>query len=169
MVHKRLLPALPAWLSRAAVRLATGVSVIILASSAAFAAPPELSYFVGTWTVTAKDGDAFTWTVRDEMKGEWLTGVMEKDGEDISSDHWRMAGKNIERYVFTSEGLFIKMTSAGWKAGKMAFTGIASGKTGEFRIRETIFKEGDRRFHAIWEKQTPDGMWSVMSDEICTK
>jgi hypothetical protein len=61
------------------------------------------------------------------------------------------------------------MVSSGFNKGKMVMNGIASGKAADFRIRETVTKENERRFRALWEKQGDDGKWVVYSDEICTK
>lgn len=135
------------------------------------AAPPDLAYFKGKWNVTIKsDPDsAYSWTVSDDLDGEWVTGVVEKGGERISTDLWRINAGLIERFAFTSDGLFIKMVSSGWKSGKMVLNGIASGKATDFRVRETITRESDRRFRAVWEKQGDDGKWSVFSEEVCSK
>ena len=135
------------------------------------AVPPDLAYFQGKWTVMIK-GDAstvYTWTVTDDLKGEWLTGVVEKGGERLSTDHWRVNAGLIERYTFTSEGLSIKLVSSGWKTGKMIFNGIASGKAVDFRIRETITRETDTRFRTVWEKQGDDGKWIIFAEETLSK
>ena len=133
--------------------------------------PSDLVYFQGKWTVTIK-GDAasvYTWTVTDDLKGEWLTGVVEKGGDRLSTDHWRLIAGRIERYVFTSEGSSIKLVSSGWKTGKMIFNGIASGKALDFRIRETITRETDTRFRTVWEKQGDDGKWIIFAEETLSK
>ena len=137
----------------------------------ASAAPSDLIYFQGKWTITLKTDPtaSYTWTVTDDLKGEWLTGVVEKGGERTSTDHWRMSAGLIERYVFTNEGMTVKLVSSGWKSGKMVFNGIASGKATDFRMRETITKETDKRFRALWERQAEDGKWAVFSEEICVK
>lgn len=135
------------------------------------AAPPDLAYFQGKWTLTVKaEPDAtYTWTVSDGLKGAWLNGVVEKGDESISRDLWRANAGVIERYVFTSDGSFIKLVSSGWKTGKMILNGISYGKAADSRVRETITRESDRQFRAVWEKQGDDGKWVVFSDETCSK
>jgi len=133
--------------------------------------PDEITYFVGVWKVTVK-GDAaanYKWTVAPDKNGEWLEGAMEKDGVKTATDFWRKNDTIIERFVFTTDGTLLRVTSTGWKTGTLVFTGIASGKTGNSRVRETITREGDKKFRAIWERQSEDGKWTVFSDESCEK
>jgi hypothetical protein len=52
---------------------------------------------------------------------------------------------------------------------KLVMIGVMSDKTGEAKIRETITRVNERRFQALWEKESPDGKWIVFADEICTK
>jgi hypothetical protein len=131
----------------------------------------DITYFVGVWKIAIKSEPsvAYKWTVTTDKDGAWLEGTVEKDGVKTSTDFWRQNGKIIERYTFTGDGLFVRVASAGWKAGTISFNGIASGKTGDFRVRETITREGEAKFHAVWEKQGEDGKWVVFSDESCTK
>ena len=135
------------------------------------AAAPDLVYFQGTWSLTVKSepGAIYTWTVSDGLKGAWLTGIVEKGSESISRDLWRANAGVIERYVFTSDGSFIKLVSYGWKSGKMVLNGISYGKASDSRVRETISRESDRRFRSVWEKQGDDGKWTVFADETCSK
>lgn len=132
--------------------------------------PQDMAFFVGIWSVAVKDGKGtVTWTVKEDLGGEWLSGTVDRDGERISIDHWRFNGRNIERFAFTADGLYIKMNASGWKGNKLSFAGIASGPDGDFRMRETITRENDKRFRALWEKQGADGVWVVYSDETCSK
>lgn len=135
------------------------------------AAPADLAYFQGKWSVTLKGdtGPGYTWTVVDDLKGEWLTGVVEKGNERVSTDHWRINAGLVERYVFTSEGVSVKLVSSGWKAGKMIFNGIANGKAADFRMRTTITKETESRFKSVWEKQGDDGKWGIYAEETLSK
>jgi hypothetical protein len=169
---------IPTWRARvlavgSVALMAIGAVIVYALAPGLFssAAPTDLVYFEGKWSVAIKsDPDGiYTWTVSDDLKGQWLTGVVEKAGERISTDHWRMNGGLIERFAFTSEGLSIKMVSSGFRSGKMVLNGIASGKATDFRVRETITKENDRRFRAVWERQGDDGKWSVYSDETLSK
>jgi hypothetical protein len=151
------------------------VAVIVLFSAISMVqagtVPPELSYFIGIWTIAPKEGPKgnILWTVKEDIGGEWLTGTVDKDGNRTSVDHWRMNSRGIERHVFMADGTYIKMNGSGWKTGKMIFTGVAYAKAGEYRMRETLFRESDTRFRALWEKQGADGVWTTFSDEICTK
>ncbi|MGH9819377.1 MAG: hypothetical protein ACRD43_04335, partial [Pyrinomonadaceae bacterium] len=135
------------------------------------AAPPDLVYFQGKWNLTVKSEPetTYTWTVADGLRGAWLNGVVEKGDESISRDLWRANAGVIERYVFTSDGSFIKLVSYGWKSGKMVLNGISYGKAADSRVRETITRESERRFRAVWERQGDDGKWTVFSDETCSK
>jgi hypothetical protein len=135
------------------------------------ALPDEISYFVGVWKVSIKgDPDAsYKWTVTTDKNGSWLEGATEKNGEKIATEFWRLNGKVIERFAFGTDGSLLRIASAGWKTGTLIFTGIASGKTGEYRVKETITREGESKFHAVWEKQGEDGKWTTFSDESYTK
>jgi hypothetical protein len=151
---------------------AAGILVLVLwLNVPAMLVPADLSYFIGIWTITVKDGPKgnITWVVKEDLGGEWISGAVEKDGDRTSTDHWRMNSRGIERHVFTSDGTYIKLNGSTWKTGKMIFTGVAYGKQGEYRMRETIFRESDTRFRALWEKQGADGAWTVVSDESCSK
>ncbi|HKQ53512.1 MAG TPA: hypothetical protein VJT74_14140 [Pyrinomonadaceae bacterium] len=150
--------------------LACGVFLYETKSSTT-AAPSALDYFKGTWTVTLKSNAAlsFRWTVREELKSSWLVGVVEQNGEKVSTDFWREDGHRIERFAFTSGGLYVKVESAGWDSGRLLFTGVMSDKTGETRVRETITKVNDHEFRALWEMENPQGRWVVFSDETCEK
>jgi len=133
--------------------------------------PEEITYFVGVWKVTVK-GDpnsTYKWTVAPDKNGEWLEGAMEKDGVKTSTDFWRKTDTIIERFVFTTDGTLLRVTATGWKTSTLVMTGIASGKTGNSRVRETITREGEKKFHAVWERQTEDGKWTVFSDESCER
>ncbi len=156
---------------RRAVLLVLAGAVIAVCSRPILAIPPELSYFVGNWTIVVKEAprSTFTWTVQEDLGGEWLSGIVERDDQRTSADYWRVVNKTVERYISTADGLYIKMASSGWKTNKMLLNGIASGKTGDFRVRETIIRENDRKFRALWERQEPDGTWVIFSDETCTK
>ena len=132
---------------------------------------PELDYFKGSWTITLKSNpkEAFRWTVKEDLQGNWLAGVVEKNGEKVSTDFWRQNGKRIERFAFTADGMFVKIESSGWESDRLVFTGIISDKAGETKVRETITKVNERQFQALWERADGDGKWMTFADEICTK
>lgn len=140
--------------------------------SSTTAAPSALDYFKGTWTVTLKSNpeQPFRWSVREDLKGGWVVGVVEqKNGERVSTDFWREDGKRIERFAFTTGGLFVRIESPGWDSNRLIFTGVMSDRNGETRVRETITKLDARRFRALWEMQDDQGRWVVFSDETCTR
>ena len=107
--------------------------------------------------------------MKEDLQGGWLAGVVEKNGEKVSTDFWRQNGKRIERFAFTAGGMFVKIESNGWESGRLVFTGVASDKTGETKVRETITKVNEREFHALWESASSEGKWTTFADEICTK
>jgi hypothetical protein len=130
-----------------------------------------LDYFKGSWVVRMRSNpqQTFRWTVREDLRGGWLAGVVEQNGEKVSTDFWRQRGPKIERFAFTADGIFVKIESPGWVSERMILTGVASDKTGETKIRETITKVNDHQFHALWEREISGGKWTVFADEICTK
>jgi hypothetical protein len=140
-------------------------------ASLSSAASPDLDYFKGKWVVTMKDNpkQAFDWMVREDLRGGWMVGVVEKNGEKVSTDFWRQSGKRIERFAFTADGLFVKIESAGWESDRLVLTGIMSDRAGETKIRETITRVNDRRFQALWEREGPEGKWTTFADEVCAK
>jgi hypothetical protein len=134
-------------------------------------APSDLDYFKGKWVVTMKADpkQAFDWTVKEDLQGGWMVGVVERNGEKVSTDFWRQNGNKIERFAFTADGLFVRIEGSAWESDRLVLTGVASNKRGETKIRETITRINDRRFLALWEREGPDGKWTTFADEICTK
>ena len=132
---------------------------------------PDLDYFKGDWTVTMKANpkESFNWKVKDDINGGWMVGAVERKGEKISTDLWRQNGKKIERFAFTEDGTFVRIESSGWDSGRLVLTGVASQKTGETKIRETITKVNNQQFYALWEREDSNGKWITFADEICTK
>jgi hypothetical protein len=131
----------------------------------------EIDYFKGNWIVSLRNNpkESFRWAVKDDLSGGWIVGVVEKNGEKVSTDFWRQDGKKIERFAFTAGGAFVKIESSGWESDKLLMTGVMSDKTGETKVRETITRVSERQFHALWEREGPDGKWITFADEICTK
>ncbi len=154
-----------------AFALLAGAACLYATKSSTTPVASGLDYFKGTWTVTMKSSPAqsFRWTVREDLKGGWLVGAVEQNGEQVSADFWREAGKKIERFAFTGGALFVRVESPGWDSGRLVFNGVMSDKTGETKVRETITKVNDRQFRALWEMQDAQGHWVVFSDETCTK
>ena len=151
------------------------IGFIVLAAGSHISATPinalDLGYFKGTWTVAMRDNPErkFSWTVKEDLNKSWLSGVVEQNGQRVSTDFWRVNGKKIERFAFTGNGIFVQIESAGWDGDKMTMTGILSNTAGETKVRETITKVSEREFNALWEMEGPDGKWTVFGDEICTK
>ena len=139
--------------------------------SSATPAASALDYFKGTWTVALKSNPelSFRWSVREDLKGGWLVGVVEQNGERVSTDFWREGGRKIERFAFTGGSLFVRIESPGWDSGRLVFNGVMSDKTGETKVRETITRVNARQFRALWEMQDGEGRWVVFSDETCTR
>jgi hypothetical protein len=139
--------------------------------SSSSATPPDLEYFKGSWTVALKSNpkESFKWTVKEDLQGGWMVGVVERNEEKVSTDFWRQSDKKIERFAFTSDGTFVRIESQGWESDRLVFTGVASDQKGETKIRETITRVNERRFHALWERQSADGKWITFADEICTR
>ena len=131
----------------------------------------DLDYFKGDWTVTMKGNpkQSFNWKVKDDINGGWMVGVVERNGARISTDLWRQNGKKIERFAFTEDGTFVRIESSGWESGHLVLTGVASEKTGDTKIRETITRVNNRQFYALWEREDSNGRWVTFADEICTK
>jgi hypothetical protein len=154
-----------------ACALLAALCFLYAAKSASSGIPSDLDYFKGSWTVALRNNPAavFRWTVKDDLRGGWVVGVVEQDGERVSNDYWRRVGPSIERFAFTADGTFVRIAGAGWESGRMVLTGVASGKAGEMKIRETITKVSDRQFNALWEKQGADGKWMTFADEVCTR
>jgi hypothetical protein len=146
------------------------IALLALISIPAFA-QSGLDYFKGTWTVAIKDGPkgGFRWDVNTALDGSWLGGSVTREGKSVTNDYWREDGKKIERFAFTANGLFVRIASAGWSGDKLIFAGTAGSAAGESNVRETIAKIDANKFLALWERQGPDGKWSVFSDETCVR
>lgn len=131
----------------------------------------DFDYFKGRWTVKMRGNSkaSFNWTLREDLDNSWFAGAVESNGKKVSTDFWRVKGDKLERFAFTTNGLFVRVEAAGWKADKLIFEGVADDATGESKVRETITKINNNLFNALWEMQQPDGKWRVFSDEICTR
>jgi hypothetical protein len=161
------------------MRIAFAIAITLLTAGGFFhatesfssRASSDMDYFKGKWVVAMKANpkQVFSWTVKEDLQGGWMVGVVEKNGEKVSTDFWRQDGKKIERFAFTADGLFVKIESPGWESDRLVLSGVASDKTGETKIRETITKVNERQFHALWERESSDGKWITFADEICTK
>ena len=130
----------------------------------------DLDYFKGNWLVTMRGNpkSSFHWSVKEDLQGGWITGVVEQNGAKVSTDFWRRVGGQLERFAFTADGTFVKLASPGWEADRLILTGVASDKNGETKIRETITKVSEREFQALWERSS-GGKWTVFADELCTR
>jgi hypothetical protein len=161
------------------MRIAFAIAIASLIAGGVFYAtksfssktPSEIDYFKGNWIVSLRNNpkESFRWTVKDDLSGGWMVGVVEKNGEKVSTDFWRQDGKKIQRFAFTAGGAFVKIESSGWESGKLVMIGVMSDKTGETKVRETITRVSERQFQALWENESSDGKWLTFADEICTK
>lgn len=143
---------------------------IYATGSLSLAPAPDIDYFKGNWTVTMRSNPqaSFHWTVKEDLKGGWMVGAVERNGEKVSTDFWRQNGNKIERFAFTSDGTFVKIEGTDWQSNRLVLSGVASDKSGETQIRETITRVNEREFQALWERSS-GGKWSVFADEICTR
>lgn len=161
------------------MRIAFAIAIALLVAGGVFYATKsfssktssEMDYFKGNWTITLRNNpkESFRWTVKDDLSGGWMVGVVEKNGEKVSTDFWRQDGRKVERFAFTAGGAFVKIESSGWESDKLVMIGIMSDKTGETKVRETITRVSERQFQALWEKEISNGKWLTFADEICTK
>jgi len=110
----------------------------------------------------------FDWTVREDLDKSWLGGEVVRDRQFITKDLWRQTGRKIERFALTSNSTLVRLESAGWNGNQLIFNGTLNDGTTETKVRETITKENDRKFNALWEREE-NGKWIVFGDEICTK
>ncbi len=133
--------------------------------------PTDIDYFKGNWTVKLRNNpnQSFSWKVSEDLNQSWLHGVVEQNGNKVSTDFWRQNGKKIERFAFTGNSVFVRIESDGWEADKLILKGSMSDRSGENKIRETITKVNEREFNALWEMEHSEGKWIVFGDEICTK
>lgn len=153
-------------------RLSLLLSLILVLAQTGFGRTPAtaVDYFKGTWSVAIKGvTQSFTWTTTADLDGSWMGGVVESGGVKVSRDMWRQTAKGVERFAFSSSGLFVRLSSPGWSANKLVFNGTAGDTGGEFPLRETITKLSETKMHALWERQGADGKWTVFSDETCTR
>lgn len=138
---------------------------------------PELDYFVGTWTIAARDpasGQSFTLSYRIEpaLGGAWLSGhgVSRERGLEIR-DYWgRDAARGgLVRIIFQSDGTFGTVRATGWTGDVLRFEGEARpGGGAAVAVRETITRRGPARFDAVWEAKGAGG-WSPYSIERLTR
>jgi dienelactone hydrolase len=131
----------------------------------------EVDFFKGTWEcrIQGSPDNVFRWSVTEGLNNSWLVGFVQVGQNKVSNDFWRLVNRKIERFAFTGDGTFVKVDSNGWKSNKLRFIGSANQKTGEFEVRQTITRNSDREFRALWERIGDDRSWSVFSDELCTK
>ncbi|MES1023091.1 hypothetical protein ABN584_09350 [Gloeocapsa sp. BRSZ] len=130
----------------------------------------EVAFFKGSWEcrIQGSPNNVFRWSVAENLNSLWLVGFVQVGQNKVSNDFWRVNNK-IERYAFTGDGTFVKVESSGWESNKLRFFGSANQMTGELKVRQTITRDNDTEFRALWEKRGKDQSWSAFSDERCTK
>ena len=136
------------------------------------AAPAALQYFVGTWTVTARDPASqevvtINYQVEPNTGGKWLSGRGESADRSIAArDSWGIdpATGQIVRFIFDSSGAYGVVRAPGWDGDRLVLTGEAHAKSGPTKVRETITRHGPERFDAVWEALV-DGAWKPYSIE----
>ena len=131
----------------------------------------EVEFFKGTWecSIQTSPNDKFRWSVTEGLNDAWLVGFVQVGKNKVSNDFWRLVENRIERFAFTGDSTFVRVASNGWEANQLKFAGSANQKTGEFQVRQTITRNSDREFRALWERMGKDQQWTPFSDERCIK
>ncbi len=137
---------------------------------------PELDYFIGTWTIAAKNpatGQAFTmrYVIEPALGGAWLSGhgVARELGVEVR-DYWGRdpAGGGLVRIILQSDGTVATVRARGWEGDVLVLEGeVKSGGTAGL-VRETITRRGRARFDAVWEAKGEAG-WAPYSVERITR
>ncbi len=131
----------------------------------------EVEFFKGTWEcrIQGSPDNQFRWSVTEGLNNAWLVGFVQVGRNRVSNDFWRMVKGRIERFAFTGDSTFVKVSSNGWESNQLKFAGSANQKTGEFQVRQTITRNSNREFRALWERMGEDHKWTPFSDERCSK
>jgi hypothetical protein len=131
----------------------------------------EVEFFKGTWecSIQSSSNDKFRWSVTEGLNNAWLVGFVRVGKNEVSNDFWRLAKGRIERFAFTGDSTFVEVASNGWESNQLKFAGSANQKIGEFQVRQTITRNSDREFRALWERIGKDRKWISFSDEHCVK
>ena len=150
--------------------------VLQLGVAAGASAQEGVGYFEGRWRVASRDtasGEVLqvAYTVEPTPGGAWLAGAgASADGAFTSRDMWGrdpLSGELI-RVTFDGAGTFATVRSPGWRGDRLVLEGEARSKGGVIRVRETIVRQGPRRFEATWEAHR-DGEWLAYAIETVTR
>ncbi|HEU5059910.1 MAG TPA: hypothetical protein VFU21_25440 [Kofleriaceae bacterium] len=137
---------------------------------------PELDYFVGAWTIQARNpatGQRFTmrYLIEPALGGAWLSGhgTSRELGVEVR-DYWGRdpAGGGLVRIILQSDGTAGTVRSSGWQGEVLVLEGEVKSGGAVVQVRETITRRGPARFDAVWEQKGPTG-WSAYSVEQITR
>jgi hypothetical protein len=137
---------------------------------------PELDYFVGAWTIAARNpasGQRFTmrYVIEPALGGAWLSGhaVSRELGVEVQ-DYWGRdpVGGGFVRIILQSDGTVGTVRATGWQGDLLVLEGEAKSGGAAVHVRETITRRGPGRFDALWEQKGPSG-WSAYSIEEITR
>lgn len=135
-------------------------------------AEPLADRFEGQWTCKSRsDGKTFTWSVRRDLAGGWLTGEGIEAGRRLSLDVWAYdAGQRLQRRrQFTPAGAIIEMDVIERTNEHLRLEGTMVHRDGRIiRVRERIMFKKMSQFDAVWEVDDGSG-WRAVVDEICEK
>ena len=117
-----------------------------------------LHYFVGTWSVVARDPDSgerltVCYRVRPFMGDKWLSGTAKSDQPGLdAADVWGRdpSSGELMRSIYNVGGTYGTVRSGGWKGDSLVFEGEARSAGGAVSVRETIKRLGPDEFEAIW-------------------
>lgn len=136
-----------------------------------------IEYMVGHWHCVSANLD-IAYNVERELGGAFFAGevtahrIASKDAEPITArDSWGF--DSVSREFFRAyrggDGTFGIMRTHGWEGTRLVFLGDASSNGERTPLRETIERLSPDRMNARWESRSPEGKWTVYSDELCTR
>lgn len=145
----------------------------------------QLSYFVGDWTCQGKAetspmGPAHATRAKvhisKEMGGFWVVGrylEVKTAANPHPMDYHFLQGydgtaKSLVMECFDAFGDHCHQTSAGWKDGKLVYSGEQTGSGPATPVRDTFTKKGEAELEHSGEVQV-DGKWTSTDHEICKR
>jgi hypothetical protein len=145
----------------------------------------QLSYFVGDWSCQGKAdaspmGPAHstraTVHISKEMGGFWIVGryaeVKSATNPNPMIFHFVQGydgtAKSLVMDCFDGFGDHCHQTSAGWKDGKLVYSGEQTGSSPATQVRDTFTKKGEAVLEHGGEMQV-DGKWISLDHETCVR
>lgn len=141
----------------------------------------QLQYFQGKWSCAVKPvndpanrpAEPFTWEVKRVLNNFWFLGqTATRQNVAITQDTlgYNTLSKRFGRTILTGDGQFINLLSDGWSSDKWVWEGSVVRGTQKNGLRETIVKQGDRAFEAIYDQPDPvKKEWQPVLKESCRK